>query len=386
MGPSIGLEPVQTHYVPLLRIFISSPGDVMDERNLARFLIKNELPYLDSFRGKVAFEAVTWDDPVARVPLLASETPQESVNRSRPRPATCDITVVILWSRMGTPLPKKVTGADGKPYLSGTEWEYRDALTSPFKPAVLIYRRTQEPKIGWWDPKRKEKTRQLGMLERFFAQLGDRGVNKYETPTEFQELLGQHLVELAGQRSKSILALAPGPTQPSILRDWKGSPFPGLRPFTSDDAPVFFGRGHETDGLIQRLANSNRFTIVVGASGSGKSSLVAAGLLPRLRGNAIPGSADWLWIRFTPGEHNPFRALATSLEPFLTRLNRRKPELARQLHENPAAITEVANAALVGKPKSAELLLYIDQFEDIKGGAIIDHETPDKRRFAAVPK
>jgi hypothetical protein len=325
----------------------------------------------------VAFEAVTWDDPVARVPLLAGETPQDSVNRSRQRPATCDITVVILWSRMGTPLPRKFIKPDGKPYLSGTEWECLDALNSPFKPAVLIYRRTQEPKIGLRDPKRTEKTREFAKVERFFSQMAGRGVNGYETTTGFKELLGQHLLEVAGERVQSILAHAPESFRPSNLIDWKGSPFPGLRPFGSEDAPVFFGRGHETDGLIQRLADSNRFTIVVGASGSGKSSLVAAGLLPRLEGNAIAGSAQWLWIRFTPGElgDNPFLALAASLEPVVKRLSRTKPELARNLQE-PAAITELCNVALAGRPKSAEFLLYIDQFEELFTAAKSDFVRP----------
>jgi excinuclease UvrABC ATPase subunit len=47
------------------------------------------------------------------------------------------------------------------------------------------------------------------------------------------------------------------------------------------------------------LAKGDRFTVVVGASGSGKSSVVAAGLLPRLSDNAIPGSRDWMQVRFT---------------------------------------------------------------------------------------
>ena len=53
-------------------------------------------------------ELVAWDDPAARIPMLATETPQESVNTARPRPATCDIVIVILWARIGTPLPDSI--------------------------------------------------------------------------------------------------------------------------------------------------------------------------------------------------------------------------------------------------------------------------------------
>lgn len=74
---------------------------------------------------------------------------------------------------------------------------------------------------------------------------------------------------------------APPPAPPAAGPPlWPGSPFPGLRAFTPKDAPIFFGRGRETDDLVSRLDQpARRFLAVVGASGSGKSSLVAAGLI-----------------------------------------------------------------------------------------------------------
>jgi hypothetical protein len=90
---------------------------------------------------------IAWHDPAARIPMLANQTPQASVNNTRPRPSTCDIVIVILWARMDTPLPEKIRKPDGERYLSGTEWEYLDAVNSRWepKPAVLVYRRTEEP-------------------------------------------------------------------------------------------------------------------------------------------------------------------------------------------------------------------------------------------------
>ena len=64
--------------------------------NLARQLIDAELPKLPSLRGRLALELIAWDDPAAQIPMLATETPQESVNAAPPRPATCDIVIVIL--------------------------------------------------------------------------------------------------------------------------------------------------------------------------------------------------------------------------------------------------------------------------------------------------
>ena len=77
-------------------------------------------------RGRVHIDVVSWDDPHAPAQMDARLTPQQAVDRSLPTPAECDLTVVLLWGRMGTPLTEKK--ADGTPYLSGTEWEFENAL------------------------------------------------------------------------------------------------------------------------------------------------------------------------------------------------------------------------------------------------------------------
>ena len=165
-------------------------------------------------------------------------------------------------------------------------------------------------------------------MESFFAAFRNPdgsisgGYNPYDTPDTFEKDLALHLQDriarlLQEHEAKALPAAeAPASTAPEPPL-WDGSPFPGLRAFGANDAPIFFGRGRETDGLVARLAKGERFTVVVGASGSGKSSLVAAGLLPRLAANAIAGAKDgcslrW-WargaaeprldgVRFTPGE------------------------------------------------------------------------------------
>jgi hypothetical protein len=115
---------------------------------------------------------------------------------------------------MGTPLPETIRKPDSEPYLSGTEWEYLDAIKSPRnpKPDVLVYRRTEEPMIGIRDPGKKEKEEQLERVEGFFARFRntDRsltgGINEYEAADdEFKRLLRQHLEKLLDRR----LPLAP---------------------------------------------------------------------------------------------------------------------------------------------------------------------------------
>ncbi|HEX8335198.1 MAG TPA: hypothetical protein VF621_00630, partial [Pyrinomonadaceae bacterium] len=90
------------------------------------------------------------------------------------------------------------------------------------------------------------------------------------------------------------------------------NPFPGLRPFETDEYRLFFGREGQSDALLERLERSH-FLAVVGTSGSGKSSLVRAGLLPALRGGMMAGAgAGWRVAVARPG-HDPLGNLARSL-------------------------------------------------------------------------
>jgi hypothetical protein len=222
---------------------------------------------------------------------------------------------------MGTPLSEKYHKPDGSRYRSGTEYEFIDAMTvarGAKKPDVLVYRCLKEPSVGMKDPKRDEKLGQWDLVEKFFSdfQFPDGSFRSfyksYNEPHEFRSLLERDLRDLVERYFDSTpsekLILSEKPKAPTW--DKSKPPFPGLRPFTPDEAPVFYGRNREIDQLIQIVSNSdNRFTAVVGASGSGKSSLVWAGLLPALEKNAIPGSKDWIWIRFTPAEvgNNPLQ-------------------------------------------------------------------------------
>ena len=90
------------------------------------------------------------------------------------------------------------------------------------------------------------------------------------------------------------------------------SPYPGLRPFGRDESTLFFGRDEQVDQLLDKLADTH-FLAVLGTSGSGKSSLVRAGLLPALDSGHLAGAgARWQVAELRPGDR-PFRRLAASL-------------------------------------------------------------------------
>ena len=151
-------------------------------------------------------------------------------------------------------------------------------------------------------------------------------------------------------------------SQSQKQRLWTGSPFPGLRDFTEAEAPIFFGRDAEIQSLLAILDKS-RFVAVVGASGSGKSSLVRAGVIPKL--GEVPGGGHWRWLRFTPGlTDDPFVALAAKLAHALQVPELTGRGIADQLRAR-GDLPELVEPFFKNQPAAAELLLFIDQFEEL---------------------
>ena len=190
--------------LPHIRIFLSSPGDVAEERSLALQVIEH-LPHRPAFRDRVTLGPVAWEKPGAGTPMLATMTPQEAINQGLLKPSECDIVVVIFWSRMGTPLPEEYKKPDGSRFWSGTEWEFWDAFNSAKatdRPFLVVYRRAEEPVIGLGDPNRAEKTEQWDRVEAFFASFVNpdssikQGHNIYEKPEDFQQHFESHLETL----------------------------------------------------------------------------------------------------------------------------------------------------------------------------------------------
>ncbi len=140
------------------------------------------------------------------------------------------------------------------------------------------------------------------------------------------------------------------------------NPYKGLRAFQQADAPDFFGREALTEQLLTRLKESQqagRFLAVVGPSGSGKSSVVKAGLLPALRRGALPGSKKWFFVEMSPGAY-PLE----ELEIGLLRIAVNQPTgLMEQLRRDERGLLRATQ--LVLPADGSELVLVIDQFEHV---------------------
>jgi len=150
------------------------------------------------------------------------------------------------------------------------------------------------------------------------------------------------------------------------------NPYKGLRAFDETDAGDFFGRGPLVSELVAAV-REHRLVAVVGPSGIGKSSVVKAGLIPALRGGALPGSETWVVTDMLPGSY-PFDELSASL---LRVAVARPDELVEDLARDELGMRRVIRRVL---PPDSELLLVVDQFEEL-----FTHtsEEETRRRFLA---
>jgi WD40 repeat protein len=130
----------------------------------------------------------------------------------------------------------------------------------------------------------------------------------------------------------------PGPSAPPPC------PYPGMSPFREDDQEHFFGREAEQDELLQQLRLSS-FMAVIGPSGTGKSSLVQAGLIPALRRSGLFGPGEWV-IQIIRPDEKPLDALADALG-------------------GPGEPTGAATRLLDRHGPAARLLLVVDQLEEL---------------------
>lgn len=347
-----------------VRIFLASPGDVAAEREIA-LRVLDDLPYDPLLRGRITVEDVAWDKRGAGAPILAGVTPQDSIAAGLPRPGECDIVVVIFWSRMGTPLPTQYRKPDGSRYESGTEWEYEDAVRAyqaHGSPYVLLYRRKQPVFLNADDLDLEQRRVQYEKVKRFFGALRDAdgaatgGYTEYEVPGDFRQHLEHDIKSLIARLLNEQRRTGPA-SSVALPEPWKGSPFPGLRAFTAADGPIFFGREREIDALVARI-QEHPFVAVVGASGSGKSSLVAAGVIPRLRSTAASaGLAEWSVLQLTPdllGSGDPFASLAAAILQALPGVAQKG--LAAALSAEPGLLATLL---------PPQTLVYVDQFEEL---------------------
>jgi formylglycine-generating enzyme required for sulfatase activity len=159
------------------------------------------------------------------------------------------------------------------------------------------------------------------------------------------------------------------------------NPYKGLRAFRESDAGDFFGREKLIDELVEAMGeriNNSRLLAVIGPSGSGKSSVVMAGLLPRLRKGALPNSADWVYLDpIIPGSR-PLESLCTALA---SALPEKSNAAIRQDLDDPEGRGLHLLGCQVTREMDKRMILFIDQFEELFTQTI---DADERRQFITL--
>ncbi|HVT16363.1 MAG TPA: hypothetical protein VHQ90_09330 [Thermoanaerobaculia bacterium] len=370
-----------------IRIFVSSPGDVAEERALLRQVLRR---LQGELAGRGVVEPVYWEHE----PLLATASFQEQIQR----PAECDVAISILWARLGTRLPASIKRPDGSPYASGTEFEFEDAAESfrvRGRPNLLVYRKTAEPQVSLRDERAllerlAQKKALDGFIEHWFHGEGGATLTAafhvFANLAEFETLVEIHLRKLLDRLLPARCAAGDAPPQ---VRWQGGSPFRGLAVFEPEHAGIFFGRTRAIAEVLASLrrqaAEGRAFVLVLGMSGCGKSSLVRAGVLPMLmQTGVIEGVGLWRRAILRPSDAGGdlFVGLAATMLrdgglPELAAAGTEAAELAQVLREAPKAAAALLKTGLgqaaarvaaeqgLARPPMAMLALVVDQLEEI---------------------
>ena len=328
-----------------VRIFVSSPSDVDHERALVKEICAR---LRQEYRPYFEVQSVLWEEEA----LTADSSFQDGIIR----PADCDIVVVLLWTRLGTPLPDKPYGG-----MTGTQWEFVNAVDASARdgrPKVLVYKKTK-PKLV--DITNAEATREAledrRRLEDFFRvnffnedASFRRAFRTFDSDPAFRDLVEGQLRKLLNRRISAEKRAI------SAAGDWRGNPFRADRPYDLSDARIFTGREAEARDLLTRLTKRG-LLLVSGPSGCGKTSLIRAGVLPRLaRPFLVEGVAGSRIALVDPGAGggaaDPLAALAEglcsrgALDQTLEGFGLDQPALARLLSREPLAAAAQVVAAL----------------------------------------
>jgi WD40 repeat protein len=194
----------------------------------------------------------------------------------------------------------------------------------------------------------------------------------------------QNLVQALGRQTAFSTSQSSLAEEPATALPAPRNPYKGLQAFGIEDAQDFFGRDQLVEELLEKVRQlltidqqkqtTSRLLTVLGPSGSGKSSVVMAGVIPKLKQGALPKSEQWTYLPpIVPGKH-PLEALALTLAPLFPQ--RSPVKIMHEDLEDDSARGLHLLLATYEKPSAAHILLVIDQFEEL----FTQTATEDERR------
>jgi tetratricopeptide (TPR) repeat protein len=336
----------------IFRVFISAPDDVAAERAAAERVLDEVAA---EFGGRLGFA------------MLGGLT--------QDRPSAADLVVCILWKGLGEALPAPYDRPDGTP-RTGLEYEFEDALESALAaetPDILVYKKRVLIDAEHAEAAAADLRALNAFWQKWFRDENGHftaSFDGFETAAEFADKLRRHVRQWLLRRRQDV-------TWPVEL---KGSPYRSLEPFEAEHAGVFFGRRRAIRQVVARLAAASArgcgFLVLLGGSGTGKSSLARAGIIPFLAEHGVvPEVAEWRAAALRPA------ALGEDAVAGLARILFQPgalPELAASDYPTPERFAAMAGrsaeaaAILVSGilrqahgGREARLVLLIDQLEEL---------------------
>jgi hypothetical protein len=381
--------------VKTVRIFIGSPGDVNEERDRARQVIES---LRRRYAGRFRLKPILWED----LPLQADMSFQQGIDVVLSADSGIDLAIFIFWARFGSL-------QEGTGHRSGTEREFDLMLNARrqsggTRPALLVYTRSDDASFaerlrGRSSAERQEMIAQKERVEQFIAERFQdtatgrnvRAFHAFDRPAIFSQRLRAHLTELLDELAGG------GLTEAVWDIESQGPPFLGLAAFQPQHAPIFFGREDEIvevrQALRQQACDGAAFVLIAGASGSGKSSLARAGVLPAIMENELDDQVHaWRSLLCTPGELG-----ADPIAGFAKRLAEALPELGTDsatvaglsagLRRDPADTFQLTIAPALNRAGEkaggpVRLIVLVDQLEELLSAPALTEA--DRHAFAAV--
>ena len=368
-----------------IKIFISSPGDVLYERQIAKRVIAK---LGKEFATSLKLEALMWED----MPLQVTSSFQEGIDQVA-HADIVDIAIFILWSRLGTPLNKKFVKPDGSHYKSGTEYEFEmmyAANQQSGTPSILayiknapiadaIFKSSSGADFDFEEIGKQHKETQRFIREKFYdpeTKTVYGAFHQFEASNTFEQKLTEHLrrmiIDIIGDEAIPV--------------EWEGNPYVGLRSFSYDENAIFYGRRNAINAIEEKIArclpDKAPSLFILGESGSGKSSLVRAGLLPDIIEFGWIENTKWKWFDVTPSKfrgniYNGVVAKLVEAFPVLT-----EKTLGKDMMEG-KEINFGHLADILPEKTNESVLFFIDQFEEIFTDPLIT-EQERTRTFALL--
>ncbi|MBI3163080.1 MAG: WD40 repeat domain-containing protein, partial [Chloroflexi bacterium] len=200
----------------------------------------------------------------------------------------------------------------------------------------------------------------LKYIQESLAEISATGRQQVEASNEILAKVNLLLQMQRENQKKAPLPLEPKQGEEEQPRTEIENPYKGLAFFTQADGNTYFGREELTAQLLAKLAGSP-FLALLGASGSGKSSLMRAGVIWALYTGGIPGSENWKVLVMRPGA-TPLEDLAAQVSAESRSVS---SSLIREIKTDPSTLRLEAKKILLNLPDDAKLVLAVDQFEEV---------------------